>query len=286
MVLSLDQTPSKYIPGSDKTMALKGSKNVPIFGSTDKRMITATFIITLDGKFLPPQLIYGGKTMKSLPRIEFPRSFSLSVNPKHYSNEHETKKVLQEVIIPYLEQERKLLQLPANHPALLIMDVFKGQTTNNLLQLLQENDIILQTVPANLTYLFQPLDVQGGPNGYVKRMMKKKCSTWYANEITKAMDAGEELEAIEIPLKLSIIKPLHAKWFIEMFNEMTSEIGRAVCLKGWVVAGIKGAVEKGLTNLNDLDPFNDCDPMEEAVGNLTNPTNMRDIEGCSKYIKG
>ena len=65
---------------------------------------------------------------------------------------------------------------------------------------------------------------------------------------------------------------------------MTSEIGRSVCLKGWVVAGIKGAVEKGLTNLNDLDPFNDCDPIEEAVGNLTNPTNMRDIEGCSKYI--
>ena len=39
-------------------MAEKGSKKVSIKGSTDKRMITATVIITLDGHFLPMQLIY------------------------------------------------------------------------------------------------------------------------------------------------------------------------------------------------------------------------------------
>ena len=43
LVLSLDQTPSKYTPVLNKTMALKGSKTVPIKGSTEKRMITATF---------------------------------------------------------------------------------------------------------------------------------------------------------------------------------------------------------------------------------------------------
>ena len=64
LVLNLDQTPSKYIPVLSKTMAPKGSKTVSIKRSTEKRMITATFTITLDSYFLPVQLIYGKKNLK------------------------------------------------------------------------------------------------------------------------------------------------------------------------------------------------------------------------------
>ena len=283
LVLNLDQTPTKYVPGSNKTMALKGSNNVPIIGSTDKRMITATFTITLDGKFLPLQLIYGGKTLKSLPRVKFPSSFSLSANPKHYSNEEEAIKVLDEVIIPYVKAERESLELAVDHTALLIMDVFKGQMTERVLQVLSDNNIILQTVPANLTYLFQPLDVQGGPNGYAKRLMKKKFTDWYADQITRAMDDGQEIDSIDIPLKLSIIKPLHAKWVIEMYNEMTSAGGREVCLKGWQVAGIKDAVDQGLSNLPVLDPFEDIDPMVRGSVSLQT-VGSRSILEASKYV--
>ena len=60
------------------------------------------------------------------------------------------------------------------------------------------------------------------------------------------MEEGKELETIEVPLKLSNIKPLHAKWLIEMYNEMKSDKGRKVCLKEWEVSGIKAAVEQGL----------------------------------------
>ena len=37
------------------------------------------------------------------------------------------------------------------------------------------------------------------------------------------MEEGKELKTIEVPLKLSNIKPLHAKCLIEMYNEMTSD---------------------------------------------------------------
>ena len=47
LVLNLDQTPSKYIPVLNKTMAPKGSKTVPIKGSTEKRIITTTFTYQL-----------------------------------------------------------------------------------------------------------------------------------------------------------------------------------------------------------------------------------------------
>ena len=285
LVMNLDQTPTKFIPGTNKTMALKGSKTVPISGLTDKRMITATFTITLDGLFLPPQLIYSGKTTKSLPRVEFPSSFSLSVNEKHYSNETESIKVLEEIVIPYVIKERRSLLLPSSQPALLIMDVFKGQMTDRVVSTLQHNNIILITVPANLTYLFQPLDVQGGPNGYVKRYMKKNFCDWYASQITYALDEGKEIDEIEVPLKLSIVKPLHAKWFIEMYNHMTNEEGRKVCLKGWQVAGIQGAVEKGSAGLPNLDPFKEIDPITESlIDRESRAVSITKIHKSSKYI--
>ena len=108
---------------------------------------------------------------------------------------------------------------------------------------ISNSKILLQFVPAIFTYLFQPLDVQEGPNGFVKRLMKKKITDWYASQITLAMEEGEELETIEVPLKLSNIKLLHVKWLMEMYNKMTSDKGRKVCLKGWEVSRIKAAVE-------------------------------------------
>ena len=228
LVLNLDQTLSKYIPVSNKTMAVKRSKNVPIMGSTDKHMITATFTITLDGHFLPMHLIYAGKTKKCLPIVQFSSSFSFSFNPKHYSNEEESIKVLNDIVIPYVAKEREKLDLNEGQAALLIMDVFKGQMTDPALKVLSNNNIMLQNVPANFTYVFQPPDVQGGPNGFVKRFMKKKFSDWYAAQIMHAMDDGRELDSIDVELELSIVKPFHAKWLMEIYNEMTSAEGKEV----------------------------------------------------------
>jgi hypothetical protein len=261
LVINLDQTPTKFVPGCNKTMAEKGSKTVSIAGSTDKRMITATFAITLSGDFLPIQLIYGGKTSKSIPAVAFPPEFLLSANEKHYSNEKESLNMLEKIIIPFVEKERRSLDLHICYPALLIMDVFKGQMTELVQDVLRENNIFLVKVPANLTYLFQPLDVQGGPNGYVKRMMKNKFTLWYADQITRALDDGNELNNINVSMKLSVVKPLHAKWIIEMYDHMTSTAGKAVCLKAWEVTGISAAVKKGLGELANIDPFNDIDPL-------------------------
>ena len=57
VVINPDQTPSKYVPGSNKTLAPKGIKCVSVAGSTDKRTIRATFSLTMDDKFLRMQII-------------------------------------------------------------------------------------------------------------------------------------------------------------------------------------------------------------------------------------
>ena len=68
----MDQTPLKYVTAMNHTMGKRNSKSVAIAGSTDKRSITGTFVITLDGRFLPMQLIYGGKTQQTFLDSTFP----------------------------------------------------------------------------------------------------------------------------------------------------------------------------------------------------------------------
>ena len=171
LILNFDQTPLKFAPVTNRTLSAKGSKHAAVTGSSFKQAITATFGITCENKFLPMQLIYGGKTERSIPRVKFPNSFSLSANEKHFSNTLESLKLLDEIVIPYIEKERANLQLPDDQPALLIIDVFSGQMTDPVIEKIRENSIKLLKVPANMTQLFQPLDltVNGAAKTFIKR---------------------------------------------------------------------------------------------------------------------
>ena len=91
--------------------------------------------------------------------------------------------------------------------------------------------------------------------------MKNKFTIWYSDKVQREMDAGKPIELIDIDLKLSVLKSLHAKWLLDLYNHMTSQEGKKVIMKGWEVAGISGAVEKGIAGLPSLDPFDDIDPL-------------------------
>ena len=84
LIINAHQRPLKYGPVGRWTLAEKNVKDVSISGSADKRSITATFVETLDGSFLPYQLIYKGKTTQSLLKLDFPNGFSLIVNKKTF----------------------------------------------------------------------------------------------------------------------------------------------------------------------------------------------------------
>ena len=107
LVINNDQTPSKYVQVGRFTKAPKGEKKVGVAGIADKRNITFTLTVTMDGKALPFQAIYKRKTKQSLPKVTFTTDFSLSANMKHHSNTEEVLKHLKEIVIPYVEAERK-----------------------------------------------------------------------------------------------------------------------------------------------------------------------------------
>ena len=259
LVINLDQTPLKLVQCGNNTLAKKNSTNVTIAGSADKRSITGTFSITLSGNFLPVQLIYGGKTNQSLPRYKFPDEFSLSVNEKHFSNTKESIKLLKEIIIPYVEKERIALGLESEQKALVVMDVFTGQMTAEVSKIFEESNILVTNVPPNMTKFYQPLDLT--VNGSAKRFMAKKFNGWYSDQITEQLESGKALEDVDVKLRLSILKPLHAGWVVDFYNYMTSADGKKLIENGWVASGIADAVRLGLKELPTLDPFSDIDPI-------------------------
>ena len=268
------------------TMAEKNSKSVPIKGLTDKRNITLTFVISLAGEFLPMQVIYQGKTKASLPRnFVFPKGFGLTQNPKHYSNEEETLKLIDSIINPYLVQTRQQLKLPPTQKAILIWDVFRGQTTERVLSKLASLNIEIVSVPANMTHFFQPLDLT--VNGQAKKFCKEKFTTWYSQEVQTQLDSGTSFEDIEVDLRMSVIKPLHAGWLVALYDYLTGAEGRRCNLQGmgesgsqrnrqqwqttttcWSIwrnlPGLIGVVrilmasKRGLTLWNDVNMSEDC----------------------------
>ena len=244
-------------------MTKKGVKSVAIAGSADKRSITGTFVITLNGDFLSLQLIYGGKTKQSLPRYKFPHSFSLSVNPNHFSNTEESIKIINEIVIPYVKRERENLE-NGSLPAFLILDVFIGQMTSEVTNLLLKNNIFIVTVPNNMTHLFQPLDFT--VNGHCKVFLKNKFAQWFAQQFDKQLSLGKRVEDIEMKFHLTEIKPIHAKWITQFYDYMSTEDGSKVITNGWKKSGISDVVANGSSSLPSLDPFQTIAPLLQLDG--------------------
>ena len=111
-----------------------------------------------------------------------------------------------------------------------------------------------------MTNLIQPFDFTA--NRVAKAIFKRKYTEWYNGEISKALVDGIALDNIEIKLKLSVLKPLQAKWIVEPYNYLASEKGDDVIGNCWKSAGITEAIEGALANLERLDPFAVVDPLE------------------------
>ena len=83
-----DQTGINIVPSSCWTMEEKGSRRIELVGLKDKCQIAAVFCCTIEGNFLPVQLIYKGTTSRCHPKHKFPAGWGITHSKKHWSNEN------------------------------------------------------------------------------------------------------------------------------------------------------------------------------------------------------
>ena len=115
-------------------------------------------------------------------------------------------KFLKEIAI--VDNERCQLKFPKEQKALLVMHVFTGQMTEDVVN----NNILIVNVPSNMTKYYQPLDLT--VNGYCKKFLKRKLTQWHSAEVTRQLPNKVVLEDVQVKLQLTKLKPLQAGWII------------------------------------------------------------------------
>jgi len=232
LVLNWDQTGIHYVPVSNWTMAKEGSKRVEIVGAEDKRQITAVLCVTKSGHYLPPQIIYAGKTPRCLPKSKFPTDWHITYTDNHWSNQVTTLQYITNVLLPYVTQKKSELGLSSDHRSLVIFDRFKGQCTEAVLKMLEENHIDVLLVPANCTDGLQPLDVS--INKAVKDFLRNEFQGWYASQVQIQLQNGSAFP--DINLSLSVVKPLGVTWLKNTLDYL--KINPHIAINGFRKAGL------------------------------------------------
>ena len=96
-------------------------------------------------------------------------------------------------------------------------------------------------------------------NREAKKFMKDQFTSCYSAQIQKSTkDSGVVLDGVDVDLRLSVLKPIHATWIVSMYNHLSSSEGRQSIAKGWKKAGVTDVVS-GSKKLPPEDPFEDLD---------------------------
>ena len=141
--------------------------------------------------------------------------------------------------------------------SMMLLDeiIFSGQMTKLVIDKIAENYIKPVKVPAKMTRVFQPLDLT--VNGSAKAFMKKRFSEWYSRCVMQELDIGKDVDSIDIQLKMSVLKSLHAWWKIDLYNYLASSEGREIAFNCWKTKG-----------LDPLDLSASIDALSEEVDSI------------------
>ena len=257
LILNWDQTGIKIIPTSSWTMEKEGSKRIEVVGVDDKRLITAVFCGTLVGDFLPVQLIYKGKTDHCHPHYQFPLGWDITHSSNHWSTEATMIQYVQNIIIPYVRNVRDALN--EDKAALVIMDNFKGQTTEKVIHALDAANIHTCFLPSNTMDLLQPMDLT--VNKPVKAFLRHKFEEWYATNLISQLKESNLEDIQPIDLGLPVLKNCGARWLVEAAEYISNN--PQIIVKGFIKAGIttaldgiREAVQMNLMVILEIVPMN------------------------------
>lgn len=190
--------------------------------------------ISLSGRLLPPQIIYAGLTDRCHPTTVFPAGWDIYHSKSHWSTSDTLNRYPETVILPYFKETKSRLGLREEQKGICISNVFAAHRTPDFLELLRKNHIIPIFIPASCTSELQPLDLT--VNQVFKTLMKEKFAVWYSNKIFQGLVTNQGGQVKKVNFTLSELKPLHAKWMIDVIQELGT--CKHTIKDGFIKAGI------------------------------------------------
>ena len=96
----------------------------------------------------------------------------------------------------------------SDQPALLIMDTFRDQMSDEVQKNLEENRILVAVIPAGTTDILQLLDLS--VNNAAKSFLCDCFDHWYADEVKKQLQGVDDPTTVEVNMSTAVMKELSA----------------------------------------------------------------------------
>ena len=221
------------MPSSRFTYEVRSSSAVAVIGAEDKRQITVCVAASLDGTMLPLQLIFQGKTPRSLPPAT-PASLAaradLTFSENHWSSQATMQRYIEKVIIPYVDRSIKQHGLHAGSKVVLVLDVWAVHKSEEFRLYLRTKHprIHLVFVPPNCTSKLQVADV--ALQRPFKAAITASFNEWAALKIREQLKAGTAV-GINNFLRMKELKPLALQWCIDSWAALSDR--KQLILDGW-----------------------------------------------------
>ena len=204
-------------------------------------MLKIIILGTLSGEFLPPQIIYQGKSSACHSDYDFPLALNITHSPNHWANTETQLEYSLRILSPHIEKTKKKLGLPKSQKSLCLCDVFRAQMAKEFIEDLKSRNIEVVYIPPSTTDKLQPMDLS--IQKVVKDKMKAHFQSWYASCISKQLSQGSDIESIKpVDLRLSVLKPLGAKWLVETHKDIKCQ--PQLIVNGFEKAGIASVCRK------------------------------------------
>ena len=86
--------------------------------------------------------------------------------------------------------------------------------------------------------------------------MKKEFTVYYSSSVKQQLDGGKKIEDIHVDFRLTVIKPLHTQWLVNISISLPPKMEQMSSSMGWKKALNVGALD-GTIVLPSGNPFSE-----------------------------
>ena len=210
-------------------------KIIPETGNiSSENSVTILVGTTLSGKCLPFQVIYY-KQEDDYSLLDFPKNWHITFTPKAKSNTISLLQYLEVILVPYINETKRLLGCPDEQYTILILDKNGPHRSKLFLDNLHNANICEIFVPGAQTKTSQPIDIVGSTSDNLKTELFEKLQIHY-NRNNDSQSLSQSV------LRLSDMKKKHAHSLVAAYRNI--ENNPINIIRGWEKSGIEKAVFK------------------------------------------
>jgi hypothetical protein len=209
------------------TFETTGSKQVSVIGQEEKRAFTVVNGILARGHALPLQLIYEGKTSRSLPSKSTPQykeamelKFKISYSSMHtyWSTFPLMCEYVNNILVPYWEEQKVLLDALADQECVLHLDVWSVHRSIQFHTWLDMTYpwIKYRFVPGGCTGVGQPCDV--GIQRPFKLVVKQTQHADIVNESLARLTHDSSASLIRLDTTIGTLHDQSLQWVVNGYH--------------------------------------------------------------------